>query len=151
MTDPVTAVALGSMALKAGGSVLGGVGTANADTYKAQELDLASQEGTLKATQTNAGLTRNLSNTLANIDAVRASAHTDITSPTGAAVRGQTEATASDNKGIQVGSIMAQASEDAAGAAYMRSASSTALLGGLAGGLAAGIQGVAGLPALSGG
>jgi hypothetical protein len=153
MTDPVSALSLGSMAFTAAGKGVSAFGQSSADKYEAEEHQLASQEGTVKATQLNAGLTRNLNQTLGNIDAIRAASHTDPTSPTGAAVRGQIEATSTENKNIQVDSIMEQARQDADAAAYLRSASSDALLaGGI--GVGAGIlgkEGIAGLPSLTGG
>ena len=56
-------------------------------------------------------MTRNLNITLGNIDAVRAAAHTDPTSPTGAAVRDYAETTGTEQKNIAVDSITAQAQE----------------------------------------
>jgi hypothetical protein len=126
------------------------VGTSQADNYKAETLDRAATYGDLKATQTGAQLTRNLAVSLGNIDAIRAAARTDPTSPTGAAVRDYTEQIGTEQKNIQVDSITAQAQEDEANAAYLRSASSTALLSGVlgAGGGALGKNGLAGLPGL---
>ena len=115
---------------KVGGDILGGIGTSNADTFKAEQLDQAAQYGELKATQTSGQMTRNLSITLGNIDAVRAAAHTDPTSPTGAAVRDYADQVGTEQKDTKVNSIMQQARTDEANAAYMRSASSTALLSG---------------------
>lgn len=121
---------------KAGSDVLGGIGTSNADKFKAEQLEQAAQYGELKATQTNAQMTRNLSITLGNIDAVRAAARTDPTSPSGAAVRDYADTTGTEEKNIKVNSIMQQARTDEANAAYLRSASSTALLGGAFKGIA---------------
>ena len=115
---------------KAGGDIMGAIGTSNADTFKAEQLDQAAQYGELKATQTSGQMTRNLSITLGNIDAVRAAAHTDPTSPTGAAVRDYADQVGTEQKDTKVNSIMQQARTDEANAAYMRSASSTALLSG---------------------
>jgi hypothetical protein len=131
-------------------SVVSAVGNANADTYKAETLDRAAQYGELKATQSGAQLTRNLNVSLGNIDAIRAAARTDPTSPTGAAVRDYTQEIGTEQKNIQVDSINAQAQEDEANAAYLRSASSTALLSGVlgAGGTVLGQKGLAGLPGL---
>lgn len=124
-------------------SVAGGVltGQANkaADDYKAEMLDQAAQYGELSATQTNAQMTRNLAITLGHIDAVRAAARGDPTSPTGAAVRDFTEETGTEEKNIKVDSIMAQAQMDEENAAYLRSAGSDALLGGIIGGIGQGI------------
>ena len=90
--------------------------------------------------------------TLANMDAVRAAAHTSPASPTGAAVRGQVEDQLTNQKDIQVDSLDAQASMDQANASYLRSAGQTALLTGGLGMVSPllGKQGFAGLPALQG-
>jgi hypothetical protein len=145
------ALSAGSTALGATSSILGGEGKASADTYQAEQLDRAAQYGDLKATQTNAQLTRNLSISLGNLDAVRAAAKTDPTSPTGAAVRNQIETTDTEKKNIQVDSIMAQSQEDEANAAYMRNSASNALLAGDIGAGAGilGKNGLGGLPGLS--
>jgi len=123
-------LSIGSTLMSAAGAGISAYGTSQSDKYQAAEKEQAAQYGDLKATQTNAALTRNLNQTLGNIDAVRAAARTDPTSPTGAAVRNTVEATGTENKNIQVDSIMAQANQDRADAAYLRSASSTALLSG---------------------
>jgi hypothetical protein len=145
------AASAGASIFQAAGPIVQGIGTSNADKYQAAEQEQAAQYGDLKATQTNAALTRNLNQTLGNIDAVRAAARTDPTSPTGAAVRNTVEATGTENKNIQVDSIMAQAEQDRASAAYLRSASSMALLSG--GISAAGdlMKGFSGMPGLSSG
>jgi len=143
-------LSLASMGFSAASSVMQGQATASADTYKAETLDRAAQYGELKGTQTNAQLTRNLTITLGNLDAIRAAAKTDPTSPTGAAVRDYTEQVGTENKNIQVDSIMAQAQEDEANAAYLRKASSDALLSGEIGAGGDVLKGIAGaLPALA--
>jgi hypothetical protein len=103
---------------------------AGADVYKAELLQQQAQYGELKAKQTNAQMTNRLAITLGHIDAVRAAAHTDPTSPTGAAVRGEREMLGTEQKEITVENIMQQARMDEANAAYMRSQSSNALLSG---------------------
>ena len=140
---------VGLSSLSSGASALG---KSSADSYQAAQLDRAAQYGELKATQTSAQLTRNMGMTLANMDAVRAASHDSSASPTGAAVRGQVEDQLTTQKNIQVGSIDAQVQQDEAGAAYLRNASSMALLTGGVGMLSPllGKQGIAGLPQLSG-
>ena len=101
---------------------------AGAETYKSELLEQQAEYGRLKATQTNAQMTRNLAITLGHVDAVRAAMHTDPTSPTGAAVRGEIEATGQMKKDITVENILQQARMDEANAAYLRSQSSNALL-----------------------
>jgi hypothetical protein len=103
---------------------------AGADVYQAQLMEEQAQYGELKAKQTNAQMTNRLAITLGHIDAVRAAAHTDPTSPTGAAVRGEREMLGTEQKEITVENIMQQARMDEANAAYMRSQSSNALLSG---------------------
>lgn len=125
--------------------------TANADTYKSEQLQLAAQEGELKATQTSGQLTQRLNQTLGNIDAVRAAARGDPSSPTGAEVRNTIESEGENQKNIEVGSILSQSAMDENNAAYLRSASSDALLNGALGAGAGILKGIAGLPSLSGG
>src|SRR6516162_11553789 len=118
--------AAGGMSLAATGfKVLGDYASSRAEagaaTYKSELLEQEAEFGRLKATQTNAQLTRNLAITLSHVDAVRAAMHTDVTSPTGAAVRGEMEATGQMRKDITVENILQQARMDEANAAYMRS------------------------------
>ena len=129
---------------------------AGADVYKSELLEQQAQYGRLKADQTNAQMTKRLAVTLGHIDAVRAAAHTDPSSPTGAAVRGEREALGTEAKGITVENIMQQARMDEANAAYMRSQSSNALLSGniamlgdLFSGAAGAATGMGGAPDLS--
>jgi len=121
---------------------------AGAATYKSELLEQEADFGRLKATQTNAQLTRNLAITLSHVDAVRAAMHTDVTSPTGAAVRGEMEATGQMRKDITVENIVQQARMDEANAAYMRSQAGNALLEGNLAMLGDAFKGAAG--ALSG-
>ena len=121
---------------------------AGAATYKSELLEQEAEFGRLKATQTNAQLTRNLAITLGHVDAVRAAMHTDPTSPTGAAVRGEMEATGQMRKDITVENILQQARMDEANAAYMRSQAGNALLEGNLAMLGDAFKGAAG--ALSG-
>jgi hypothetical protein len=148
------ALSIAAVGLKAANDYESSRGTAAADKFKAEELDRAAQYGDLKATQTNAQMTRNLSITLGNIDAVRAAARSDPTSPTGAAVRDYAEYTGTEQKTTKVSSIMDQAAQDEADAAYMRSSASRALLSGdlsIAGDvIGAGGGAIAGLPGLQG-
>lgn len=145
------ALSLASVGLSAAGQYSQAAGTSAADQYKAEQLDQAAQYGELKATQTNAQMTRNLTMTLGNIDAVRAAAHTDPTSPTGAAVRDYVEQTGDEQKGITVDNIEQQARMDESNAQYLRQASSAAMLGGDLGIVGTLLKGAAGLPGLSGG
>ena len=135
MGEAGAAGAAGGMSLAATGFKMLGDYTssraeAGADVYKSEVLEQQAEYGRLKATQTNAQMTKNLAITLGHVDAVRAAMHTDPTSPTGAAVRGEMEATGEMRKGITVENILQQTRMDEANAAYMRSQSSNALLSG---------------------
>ena len=134
MGDPVTATvavaSLASVGLSAASKGVQAQGVAEGDEFKAQQLDEAATYGELKAQQTNAQLTRNLAVTLGNIDAVRAAGHGDPSDPSNAAVRDYVEETQTTAKNTQVDTIMQQARQDEAGAAYERDAASSALLAG---------------------
>ena len=121
---------IASIGLSTYATLLKAQGTATADSYQADRLETAAQYGELKAKQTGAQMTRNLTTTLGNIDAVRAAANTDPTSPTGAAVRDNQEAIGEDQRKITVDNIEAQASQNRNDAAFYRQASSDALLSG---------------------
>lgn len=120
---------LGSGA-QAFGAITSAEGTARADEFQAEEADVKAQYGQLQAVQTGAQMTRNLNTTLGNIDAIRAAAHTNPTSPTGAAYRQTQEDIGTEQKTIDVNNIMAQTQQDEADASYYRQAASTALLSG---------------------
>lgn len=141
---------IASVGLQTYATLLKAQGTATADTYQADRLDVAAQYGDLKATQTGAQMTRNLNTTLGNIDAVRAAANTDPNSPTGAAIRDSQEALGTQQKTIAVDSINAQSLQDRNDANFYRNASSQALLSGDIS-AAAGVAGaVAKLPMMAG-
>lgn len=121
---------IASIGLQTYSTLLKAQGTATADKYQADKLERSAEYGDLKATQTGAQMTRNLNNVLGNIDAIRAAANTDPTSPTGAAVRDNQEAIGSSQRQITVDSIKAQAIQDRDDAAFYRQASSDAMLSG---------------------
>ena len=137
-------MSLAATGFKVLGDYVGSRAEAGADVYKSELLEQQAEYGRLKATQTNAQLTRNLAITLEHVDAVRSAMHVDPSSPTGAAVRGEMEATGTERKGITVENILQQARMDEANAAYMRSQSSNALLSGNIAMLSDAFQGAAG-------
>jgi hypothetical protein len=136
---------LASIGLSAYATILQSEGTAKADEFQAAKLENAATYGELKAVQTGGQMTRSLNNTLGNIDAVRAAANADPTSPTGAAVRDNAEAIGTEQKGIVVNSILAQSRQDRADAAYYRSAAEDALFAGKVGAAAGIAKGLASL------
>jgi hypothetical protein len=123
-------LSLASTGFKMFGDYVSSRGAAAGDVFKAEELEEQAKYEGLKASQTNAQMTRNLAITLGHIDAVRAASHTDPTSPTGAAIRGEAEQIGGMQKEITVESILQQKRLDEAGAQYMRDQSSRALLAG---------------------
>ncbi|SNB53928.1 hypothetical protein SAMN05414138_1028 [Rhodoplanes sp. JGI PP 4-B12] len=142
-------LSLGAIGLQAYGDYTKAEGIAAGDTFKAEELQRAAEYGELKATQTNAQITRNLNITLGNIDAVRAAARANPTSPTGVAVRDYAEQVGTEQKTIAVTNILSQVQQQEADAAYLRSAASNALLSGkiavagdIVGGLSGGMRGM---------
>jgi len=141
---------LASIGLQAYSTILQSQGVAASDEYQAAKLEQSATYGELKAVQTGGQMTRSLNTTLGNIDAVRAAANTDPTSPTGVAVRDNQEAIGNEQKSITVNSIMAQARQDRGDAAYYKSAADNALLSGYVGAAAGIAKGVAGLGMPSG-
>lgn len=115
---------------QAAGARLKAQGENAADQFQANELDRAAEYGDLKADQTGAQLTQRLNVTLGNIDAMRAAAHTDPSSPTGAAVRDFQESVGLNQKSITVSNILAQSRKQESEAAYLRVAGANALLAG---------------------
>jgi hypothetical protein len=97
---------------------------------KAASLENAAQRGWVAAVQTGASATERLNIDLGNIDALRAAAHADPTSPTGAAIRDWSEALGTTQKTIAVNQITAQSAQEDSDAAYSRSAANTSLLAG---------------------
>lgn len=130
MGDPVTlavGASIASLGLKAGGDVMKGQGEQSADDFKAAQSERAATYGKLKAQQTDAAMLYQENTQLGNIDAIRAAANTDPTSPTGVAIKQQQEFLSNTNRTTKVDSILAQAQSDTADANYMRSAGDFAL------------------------
>jgi hypothetical protein len=119
-----------SSGLDAYSSWLKGAGDQASDDYRAQRAETAAGYARLDAVQTGAALSTKLSNALGTIDAMRAAAHTDPTSPTGAAVRDTQEQIGLTQKSIAVDNKLAQARQDDSDAAYLHQAGKYALLGG---------------------
>lgn len=139
---------LASIGLSAYATILQSQGVAAGDNFQATKLDQAATYGDLKAVQTGGQMTRQINQTLGNIDAVRAAANADPNSPTGAAFRDTQETIGNTQRGITVDSILQQSTQDRNDAAYYRSAGSNALFAGdisAAAGIAKGISGM-GMP-----
>jgi len=124
---------LASAGFGAEGSIMGAEGQSAADKYQAEVLDREAQYGALKATQTNAMLSRNLSDSLARIDAVRSASHASAASPMTAEVRNQMDYLGSEQKEIRTTNFLEQSQLDESQAAYLRQAASTAMMSGMIG------------------
>ena len=113
------------MALASG--VMQGEGQQAAEDYKAAKAKRAAEYARVAATQTDAQMRENLNTQLANIDAIRAAGHADPNSPTSIAIKDRTSMIGDRQRNIQVGNIMAQASQDEADAQYFKQAGDFAL------------------------
>jgi hypothetical protein len=129
--------------LGAWGDVVKAQGVEAGDDFKAAGLENAAQRGKVAAVETSADWSRKISMDLGNIDTIRAAAHTDPTSPTGAAVRDYRESVGLSQKSIAVDNILAQSRQEDAEAAYLRQAGKSALLSGYIG-AGAGLLGAVG-------
>lgn len=143
-------LSIASAGLSAYSTVLKGEGTQAADEYQAASLERAANVGKVKAEQTAGQMTEQLNNTLGRIDAVRAAAHADPTSPTGAAIRDTAEYQGGRQETITVDNILEQSNRDTADAAYLRAAGKYALQTSYVG-AAAGFLGAAGKSSAFGG
>lgn len=137
---PVLSIA--GAGLSAATTIMKGIGESNADKYQAQRLEKAAQVGRVSAVQTSAQLTQRENQMLGNIDTVRAAAHDDPTSPTGAAIRSTAEDMATTQKTITVDNILEQVQQDESDAAYERSAANWAMTMGIVGGAGQFLSGV---------
>lgn len=122
-----SALSLASVGLSAYGDVTKSQGVNAADQARASQLERAADRGRTAAVETGGQMTEALNITLGNIAAVRAAAHTDITSPTSAAVLDQQQSRGERTRDISVENLMAQAEENDASAHYMRQAGAYAL------------------------
>lgn len=124
----VSAVAsLASVGMSAYGAIEKGKGQQAADYYQAQKAETAALYGKTAADQTDATMRENLNITLGNINAVRASANIDPSSPTTAALRDRTEVLGDRARNTKVDNILAQVTQDTSDASYLRSAGDFAL------------------------
>jgi hypothetical protein len=142
---------IASLAFGAAGSLAKGFGTQAADEFQADRATRAAELGRTQAALTDVTYRENLNTTLGNIDAIRAAAHIDPTSPTTAALRDYNTMISDRQRMAAVGSLRQQAAEDEAGAAYLRKAGWYAVNMGLleagtkvAGGVAMGFGGPGG-------
>lgn len=142
---------IASAGLSAYSTLLKGQSTATADEYQSERLENAAVYGELKAKQTSGQMLRSLNTTLGNIQAVRAAANTNPTSPTGAAVLDNQEDIGNEQRSITVNSILQQARQDRSDAAYYRDAASRAMTMSYVGAAADILKGASSTPLFKGG
>lgn len=136
---------IASIGLSAYGAILQSRGTQKADEFKAERLERAAAIGRTAATQTAAQYSEDLVKTLGNIDAIRAAAHTDPTSPTGVAVRERADYLGTRAKTAAVANILAQSDQQEADARYLRYAGKEALLAGKISAASTILKGISGM------
>ncbi|MCK1445428.1 hypothetical protein IVB43_23875 [Bradyrhizobium sp. 48] len=110
------------MALTATSDIMKGSATQAANDFQADRAERAAQFGELQATLTDTTMRENLNTTLGNIQAVRAAAGIDPTSPTTAALMDQSSSRSERQREAAVGTLKAQSAEDRASADYLRKA-----------------------------
>lgn len=119
-----------SVGLQVAGDMFKAKGQEQSDIYRAEREQQAAEYGYLAAKQTSGQLTERLNQTLGTIDTMRAAMHTDPTSPTSAAVRGQAETVGETERSIAVGNLMAAARQHEADANYLKWAGGEAMTAG---------------------
>jgi hypothetical protein len=139
-------LSIASLGFGAASSIAKGYGTQAADEFQADRATRAAELGRTQAALTDVTYRENLNTTLGNIEAIRAAAHIDPSSPTSAALRDYNTMISDRQRMAAVGSIRQQASEDEAGAEYLRKAGDYAVKMGyldagvkIAGGIAKGL------------
>jgi hypothetical protein len=116
-----------TLGLSAASEVMKGEGQKSADDFKAAQQERAATYGRLKAQQTDSQMLEQENTQLGNIDAIRAAAGGDPTSPTTYALKDRAQSLGNRNRSIAVDSILAQAQQDDADANYMKQAGDFAL------------------------
>lgn len=129
---PLSAV---SSVMSVAGGVLKGQGEQSADDFQAAKLKRSAEYARGAAAETDTQMRENLNLQLSNIDAVRAAANIDPTSPTTAALKDRTAMIGDRSRSIQVGNIMAKAAQDEADSKYMTEAGEFAYKMGVLGGV----------------
>ena len=127
------AIAMAATGFKVAGGVMGAFGAKDAAEANALASFDRAQWGRIRAVETDAAMRDDLSQTLQNIDVIRAAANTDASSPTIFAVKANAAGRGNLARNRQVRNIEAQASADqAASRAYLKSGRQ-AMIGGLLG------------------
>lgn len=108
-------------------SIMKGEGTQAADDMQATQLTQAAAFGETQAKLTDTTMRQNLTSTLGNIEAVRAAANVDPTSPTSVALMDQSTQRSDMQRMAAVGTIRTQDETDLASADYLKQAGNFAM------------------------
>lgn len=117
-----SAASVASLGLTVAGDIMGGSAKKSANDFQAARLEQAAEFGKTQAALTDATMRENLNNTLGTIQAVRAAAGVDPSSPTTSAMMNMNSQRAERQRMAAVGSINAQTAEQEASARYLREA-----------------------------
>lgn len=135
MADPITMFTVGTSALSMVGGLMKAQGAADGAAAQSDAAMRAATIGKIQADQTDIKMRSDLAGTLANIDAVRASANTDSTSPTQAAIENRFSAQSDQARQQRITNINQQVSSDESAAEFYRNQGDNAMTGGILGAL----------------
>jgi len=126
MGDPVTisaALLFAGTTAQVGSGIAEAAGDARAQSFKASEAAVAARHGKIAAAETDTALREELSSTIGNIRAIRASAGIGPGSPTTDAII-ESEGKVSDReRRIRVANILGQVGSDERSATFLRQSS----------------------------
>lgn len=117
-----SAASVASLGMTVAGDIMGGSAKQAANDYQAARLEQAAQFGKTQAALTDATMRENLNNTIGTINAVRAAAGVDPSSPTTSAMVEMNSERSNRQRLAAVGSINSQVAEQEASAKYLREA-----------------------------
>jgi hypothetical protein len=125
--------------------IMGAQGQSAAYRYAQSQAERRALAARTAADQTDAALRDQLVTTLGNIEAIRASANIDPTSPTGQAILEREREVSERQRRIQVGNLQAQGAQYESDAAFYGSAASSALGIGYLNAFGSGIKSLVGM------
>lgn len=129
-----------SLAFSGLAGLVSGYGQMQGQKYEAQKAKRAGQIARVQADQIDSQYREELSSTISNIRAIRASTDANPNSPTSLAVIGEEERVSSRERRIKTGGIRMQADQYDSDAAYLRRSAKWSLIGGAVSGLASGLR-----------
>lgn len=137
-------LALASTGFQMAGGLMAAQGKADAASYSEAAAQRAAEYGRIQADQTDTRMRQDMAGQLANISAIRASANTDASSPTQAAITSRVSAQNDLARQQKVDNINAQVGQDESAAAFYRQSGQDAVTGGYLGLLGSAASGLGG-------